>query len=220
MKLAVRRRLQIHHLKIPVTVATVLVFIYLFELFFAGSIEYAAAYGFLSRLPPQYDPVLRFLAPFLHSNHDHIVWNIGIFLLLSVLILPHEHPRDFLVIFVASAWFSASVMTWILGGGLGFGISGANAALAGWETIYRLREMTGVANDIDSPLSKRYAVAVMLFTLPATLAILNIGQGFGLVQVKEGVSIAGHFSGALFGLVYGSYDWVRISFEGDIKLPQ
>lgn len=188
---------------LPFLIAATLALIYIVELYLAGSLDYGAAYGYVMNLSDRYDPLIRFVAPFLHSNHDHIAWNLGYFLLLSPLILSHEHPRDYLIIFLISCWFTASVGPWLLGGGIGFGISGGNAALGGWEAIYRIREWLHALR--EAPMSLRYVKAGILILLPITLTVNMIGQGLGFVEVGPGVSVAGHFLGAVFGIVYGLF---------------
>lgn len=205
-----RSEFYISKFRTPILIGVLIASIYLAELLLAGSTEYAAAYSFLTGLSERYDPLLRVLAPFLHSNHNHILWNLGFFLPLGVMVRTHTSPRDFVVIFVSAGWFSASLATGIIQGGLGFGISGANAALAGYEAVYRGRSLKEIANFHPGIYSKQYLIASLLFALPATLAILNLAQGFGLMGVNDGVSVVGHFTGVIFGIVLGIYELVMV----------
>lgn len=190
---------------IPIGLGAGMGLIYLVELWLADSLSYGAAYGYLSNLPQQLDPLLRFMAPFLHSNHGHILWNLAFFLVLSALILTHVHWRDYLVMFLMASWFTASIITWLEGGGLGFGISGGNAALAGWEVVYRGRKLSQTASTVESVFSRHYLWENLLFGIPAFLTLAMLGQGLGLIDVKSGVSVIGHFSGVIFGLTFGVF---------------
>lgn len=195
------------YLRVPLGIATVLALIYVTEIVLAGSIRYGAAYAYITSLPDQYDIFLRVIAPFLHSNHEHIAYNIGFLLVLSPLVLSHEREANFLVVFLMACWFTASVIPWALGGAIGFGISGGNAALAGWETVYRVRSMIVASQAMDTILHVPYWKEGVLVLIPAVLTLTNIGQAFGFLPVPGGASVAGHLSGAVFGMVFGAV-WV------------
>lgn len=200
-------------LRLPLIIAGILGAIYLTELGLAGSLAYGAAYGYVTNLPDAYDPLIAVVGPFLHSNHEHIFWNSLHLVILGGIVLIDESERDFLVFFLIAAWFTATIFPFIAGGGRGFGISGATAALAGWAAVNRSRVWyrfsTGTNDSMKSFVSWRFAKIVVLMSLPLAIFIQTIGQGIGFYEVKEGVSVLGHFSGAIFGIVFGLQELVR-----------
>lgn len=204
-------------LKLPLILVAILGVIYLIELGLAGSFAYGAAYGYVTSLPDALDPLIAVVGPFLHSNHNHIFWNSLHLVILGGIVLIDESERDFLAFFLIAAWFTATIFPALAGGGRGFGISGATAALAGWAAVNRSRVWyrfsAGTVDTMEDFVSWRFAKIVILMSLPLAIFIQNIGQGIGLYEVKEGVSILGHVSGALFGIVFGLQELVRDRFS-------
>lgn len=204
--------------KLPLILAGIFGAIYLTELGLAGSTAYGAAYGYVTSLPDAYNPLIAVLGPFLHSNHNHILWNSLHLVILGGIVLIDESGLDFLVFFLITAWFTATILPALVGGGRGFGISGATTALAGWAAVNRgrvwYRFSTETSDSTKSLVSWRFAKIVFLFSLPLAIFLQTIGQGIGYYEVKEGVSILGHFSGALFGFLFGIQELIRDHFGG------
>lgn len=192
--------------RLPIAIAIILFLIYLVELLLAGSFESGAAYSYLTSLPEKYDPILRFLAPYLHSSHSHIAVNLVMFLVLSLFVLAHKPLQEYLTVFLAAGWFTSSIMPGILGGGIAFGISGGIVALAGWETVFRYKSFSDIVPELDSVISLRIVNAFSPVLFPASIVAITIFQSFGFIEVGGGVSVLGHFTGAMFGLMYGIVD--------------
>lgn len=187
----------------PVLVALALLSVYGLELYLAGSVRDDAAYAFLTSRPPSDRPLVQVLAPFLHSSHAHVGWNLAWFLPIGTVLLGHVDPREFATVFLTVAWFTGAVAPWVLAGGPNFGISGANAALAGWAVLVVLRAMNESAAAAETPLEPGYWLVVAQLPVPAVLTVLMFGQSVGLVPVQPGASGFGHLFGVVFGLVYG-----------------
>lgn len=189
---------------IPSCFALTLITIYIGELIIAGSFESGATFAVHSSLWEREKLLIQPISPLLHSNHNHIFYNTVFFLILSMLILPHRSLSEFIVFFALSTWFTASIGPFLLGRGVGFGISGGNAALMGWETIYRARIMVSRASSAEGwGDAISYGWNGLVVTIIGSIAILYILQAVGIYDVPPGVSVFGHFFGAVLGIYWG-----------------
>lgn len=200
-------------LRLPLLLVGILAAIYLTELILAGSLAYDAAYGYVTSLPHAYDPIIAIGSPFLHSSHDHILWNSIHLVILGGIVLIDESEREFLTFFLLTAWLTAAFVPALVGGDRGLGISGAIAALSGWAAVNRIRVWYSFSNGTDDSLNSyfswRLAKIIFLMAIPLAIFIHNIGQGIGFYEEEEGVSVLGHFSGALIGILYGIQELIR-----------
>lgn len=196
-----------HRVNVPLLIALALALVYGVEIYLAGSLRSGAAYSLITGMPAEFDPLIQVMGPFLHSNHEHIGWNLAWFVPLSWILLTHVELAEYLGIFLTVSWFTGSIAPWILAGGPNFGISGANAALAGWGVLVVLNAMIDSAAEMDSWRSPTYWSYTLQLVIPAVLTVRMIGQSIGVLSASSGASLFGHLFGAVFGLAYGVY-WI------------
>jgi len=122
------------------------------------------------------------LSPFLHGSFHHLLSNIFPLFFLGVLV--RAHGKDSFITSTVALIFVSGLLTWILSSAIVVGASGLVFAYWTYLITTAIRQRT---------LKTILVAGITLF--------LYGGLIFGLASFREGISWAGHFSGAVAGII-------------------
>ena len=126
------------------------------------------------------------LSPFLHGGFGHLLSNIFPLFILGVLV--RTYGRDLFITSTAALIGLSGLFTWIFSSAVVVGASGL--VFAYWTYI--------ITTAIREKTTKTIVIA-------AVTLFLYGGLIFSLASFQEGVSWAGHFGGAVAGVILGIF---------------
>ena len=187
------------------TVAAILIIVYLGQLAVAGSFHPESAFLAIKALP---DIGYLILNPWMHSFHRHLVENLAIFVLLAGWAERHVKSA-YLAIAIIVAGYSTNLVPALVGfGGLGVGASGITNALWAYFTGTQLAGFSSALN--DNPPDLRTAMTNLAFFSVGLIFVLHtIAQFFSYISVTQNTATGAHLFGVClgFGWLVLRYTW-------------
>jgi hypothetical protein len=180
------------------TVAAILITVYLGQLAVAGSLHPEAAFLAVRALP---DVGYLILNPWMHSFHRHLVENLAIFVLLASWAERHINSA-YLAVAIIVAGYSTNLAPAVVGfGGLGVGASGITNALWAYFTGTQLARFSSALN--GNPPDFRIAIShLAFFGVGLVFVLQTFAEFLGYVPVTQNTAIGAHLLGACLGFVW------------------
>lgn len=197
--------------QLTLSVTAGILVVYAVQLLLAGSLKSGAAYTVANSVPIW---AYLLVGPWLHSNHAHLAWNLGSFLILSGWSERQVGTKSCLVLIAVMA-YATTVLPTLVGFNRGVGISGMTntllPAFAGFQLIECSRQSVTVPAEFRQSgrigLSDALTVAKhgVLFVFSASLLIQSAGEGFGFRPQRLCVAAGSHAAGLVAGIFSFAY---------------
>ena len=166
-------------IKLPILLVIIIVITFLFELVVPGNLSWL---GIRPRSISGLPGII--LSPFLHRDLGHLLANAFPLLIMGCLVSALA-PSLFVLRTIVLVVLSGS-LTWLISSS-GIVIGASGLAFAYWAFL--------ITNGVFQKKPKDILIAIATFLIYGTLV-------FGLFRFQQGVSWAGHFSGAIAGVLF------------------
>lgn len=185
------------------TVAAILIIVYLGQLAVAGSLHPEAAFLAIRALP---DVGYLLLNPWIHSFHRHLVENLAMFVLLAGWVERRVNSAH-LAVAIIVAGYSTNLVPPVIGfGGLGVGASGITNALWAYFTGTQLVRFSSELNS-NSPGFRTAIPYLAFFGIGLVFVLQTLAEFLGYIPVTQNTATGAH----LFGVCLG-FGWVALRY--------
>jgi len=166
-------------IKLPIALVVIVILTFLFELVVPGNLSWL---GIKPRSISGLSGII--FSPFLHSDLGHLLANIFPLLIMGCMVSALA-PSLFVLRTAVLIVLSGS-LTWLISSS-GNVIGASGLAFAYWAFL--------ITNGVMQKKSKDILLAIATFLIYGSLV-------FGLFRFQQGISWAGHFSGAITGVIF------------------
>lgn len=185
------------------TVAAILIIVYIGQLAVADSLHPEAAFLAVRALP---DVGYLILNPWIHSFHRHLVENLAMFVLLAGWV-ERRVNSSYLAVVIIVTGYSTNLIPAVVGfGGWGVGASGITNALwayfTGTQLAYFSSELNDNAPDFRTAISHLAFLGIGLVFVLQTLA-----EFLGYVPATQNTATGAHLVGICLG-----FGWLALRY--------
>jgi hypothetical protein len=184
------------------TVAAILIIVYLGQLAVAGSLHSEAAFLAVRALPVGY----LIFNPWIHSFHRHLVENLAMFVLLASWAERRVNSSHLAVAIIVTG-YSTNLVPPVVGfGGPGVGASGITNALWAYFTGTQLARFSSAVN--DNPPNFRTAIShLAYFGIGLVFVLQSFAEFLGYVPVTQNTATGAHLLGVCLGFGWLTLRW-------------
>jgi hypothetical protein len=185
----------LHDYAATLTVAAILIIVYLGQLAVAGSLHPEAAFIAVRVLP---DVGYLIFNPWMHSFHQHLVGNLVMFVLLAGW-TEHRVNSAYLAVAIIVTGYSTNLVPAMVGfGEFGVGASGITNALWAYFTGTQFARFSSTLND-NPPDFRAVILHLTFFGVGLVFVLQAFAEFLGYVPVTQNTATGAHLLGVCLG---------------------